>query len=89
MGYGMIAYFLVLDAPSRRVAGIAVCAAVALVVANCFGRLYLGTRFFSEIVSGVAAGSVWLCACLTGLEVARRRTARDRLTALSPERDRR
>jgi membrane-associated protein len=78
VGYGMIAYFLVLQAPSRRVATLVVCAAVALVIAICFGRLYLGTRFFSDIVSGVAAGSVWLCACLTGLEVARRRVERER-----------
>jgi undecaprenyl-diphosphatase len=89
VGYGMIAYVLVLYAPKRRLAGLAVCVATALVLANCFGRLYLGTRFFSEIVSGVAAGSVWLCACITGLEVARRRGARDRLTPRAPESDRR
>jgi membrane-associated protein len=89
VGYGMLAYFLILDAPSRRIVGVAVCAAIALVIANCFGRLYLGTRFFSEIVSGVAAGSVWLCACITGLEVARRRSARDQVAIRSLERDRR
>jgi undecaprenyl-diphosphatase len=47
------------------------------VVAICFGRLYLGTRYFSDIVSGLAAGGVWLSACITGLEVARRRADRD------------
>jgi len=49
-----------------------------LVLAICFGRLYLGTRYFSDIVSGLAAGGVWLAACITGLEVARRRSERER-----------
>jgi membrane-associated protein len=89
IGYGMIAYFLVLLAPSRRVANLAVCGGVVLVAAICFGRLYLGTRFFSDIVSGVAAGSVWLSACVTGLEVARRRAERERLTLRPSETDRR
>jgi membrane-associated protein len=89
VGYGMIAYFLVLQAPTRRTAILVVCAAVALVIAICFGRLYLGTRFFSDIVSGVAAGSVWLCACLTGLEVARRRSERERLLTREEGTDRR
>jgi membrane protein DedA with SNARE-associated domain len=89
VGYGMIAYFLVLEAPRRRAAYFIVCTAVALVIAICFGRLYLGTRFFSDIVSGVAAGSVWLCACITGLEVARRRGGRERLALRDAETNRR
>jgi undecaprenyl-diphosphatase len=48
-----------------------------LVTAICFGRLYLGEHYFSDIVSGLAAGGVWLAACLTGLEVARRRVEQD------------
>jgi membrane-associated protein len=89
VGYGMIAYFLVLHVPSRRAATLVVCAAIALVIAICFGRLYLGTRFFSDIVSGVAAGSVWLCACLTGLEVARRRAEREQIAVRDEGPDRR
>jgi undecaprenyl-diphosphatase len=50
---------------------------LVLVLAICFGRLYLGERYFSDIVSGLAAGVVWLAACITGLEVARRRGERD------------
>jgi undecaprenyl-diphosphatase len=89
VGYGMIAYFLVLHAPSRRAATAVVCAALAMVIAVCFGRLYLGTRFFSDVVSGIAAGSVWLCACVTGLEVARRRAERERLAIRTAGTDRR
>ena len=77
VGYGMLGYFVVLLVPSRRAAGLVVAATLALVLAICFGRLYLGTRYFSDIVSGLAAGGVWLSACITGLEVARRRAERD------------
>jgi membrane-associated phospholipid phosphatase len=54
-----------------------VVAIAILVLAISFGRLYLGTRYFSDVVSGLAAGGVWLAACITGLEVARRRSARE------------
>jgi len=76
VGYGMIGYFIALTAPGRR-ATTAVLALAILVLAICFGRLYLGTRYFSDVVSGLAAGGVWLAACITGLEVARRRAARE------------
>ena len=73
VGYGMIGYFLVLLLSGRRAAGTIVVATAVVVLAICFGRLYLGQRYFSDIVSGLAAGGVWLAACITGLEVARRR----------------
>ncbi len=76
VGYGMLGYFIVLLAPSRRAAALVVAGTLTLVLAICFGRLFLGTRYFSDIVSGLAAGGVWLSACITGLEVARRRTER-------------
>lgn len=79
VGYGMIAYFLILLSKGHRTqVFIALCAAT-LILMICFGRLYLGDRYFSDIVSGLAAGAVWLSACLTGLEVARRKgEARER-----------
>lgn len=77
VGYGMLGYFIVLLVPSHRAAVLVVTATLMLVLAICFGRLYLGTRYFSDIVSGLAAGGVWLSACITGLEVARRRSERD------------
>ena len=77
VGYGMLGYFIVLMSPSRRWAGLVVAGMSTLVLAICFGRIYLGTRYFSDIVSGLAAGGVWLSACITGLEVARRRSERE------------
>ena len=76
--YGMLCYFVIVWTRSRRTAPYLVGACLLLVAAICFGRLYLGTRYFSDIVSGLSAGGVWLCTCLTGLEVARRRAERER-----------
>jgi len=87
--YGMLAYFVVVLTRSRRAAPVVVAAFLALVVAICFGRLYLGTRYFSDVVSGLAAGGVWLSTCVTGLEVARRRMERERVGERILETDRR
>jgi membrane protein DedA with SNARE-associated domain/membrane-associated phospholipid phosphatase len=82
VGYGMIAYFLILLVRGHRTRVLIALCAVALILAICFGRLYLGDRYFSDVVSGLAAGAVWLSACLTGLEVARRKEeARERRAA--------
>ena len=73
VGYGMVAYFLILLARTHQMRVLIVLSAILLIIAISFGRMYLGVRYFSDIVAGLAAGSVWLAACLTGLEVARRR----------------
>ena len=73
VGYGMIAYFLILLVSSYRLRVAIASLMVMVVVAVSFGRLYTGSRYFSDVVVGMAAGGVWLAACLTGLEVARRR----------------
>jgi undecaprenyl-diphosphatase len=49
-----------------------VVAAVTLVLAIGFSRLYLGVLYFSDIIGMYAAGGVWLAACVTGIEIARR-----------------
>jgi membrane protein DedA with SNARE-associated domain len=82
VGYGMVGYFIALATSSRRATTTAVATLTLLVLAICFGRLYLGTRYFSDIVSGLAAGGVWLAACITGLEVARRRSSREERSGL-------
>src|SRR5260221_5385207 len=73
VGYGLVAYFIVLLVDGERIRMLVTLLALSLVLAVCFGRLYLGERYFSDIVSGLAAGGVWLSATLTGLEVALRR----------------
>jgi membrane protein DedA with SNARE-associated domain/membrane-associated phospholipid phosphatase len=73
IGYGMLAYLLVLFwAQRRRTQLIIVVVAALLTVAIGVSRLYLGVHYFSDVVAGYAAGLLWLSACLTGLEMARR-----------------
>jgi undecaprenyl-diphosphatase len=73
VGYGIMVYFVVCLTPSRLWRSLAVIVAATLVLAVGYSRLYLGLHFFSDVVGGLAAGAVWLTACITALEVARRR----------------
>ena len=75
VGYGMVAYFLILLVQNERARVVIAVAALLVVLAISFGRIYIGDRYFSDLVSGLAAGTVWLSACLTGLEVARRKAS--------------
>ena len=81
VGYGLIVYFVVMSTKSRAVRAAALMLGAALVVAIGLSRLYLGVHYFSDIVGGLAAGALWLTACLTGLEVARRKQVGDMLGA--------
>jgi undecaprenyl-diphosphatase len=73
IGYGLLAYLLVvLWVPRRSVQTAIVFGAALLIVAIGASRLYLGVHYFSDVVGGYAAGVLWLAACISGLEVARR-----------------
>jgi undecaprenyl-diphosphatase len=72
VAYGMLAYLLVRDPKGRPPRMAIVAGAVALVLLIGLSRMYLGVHYFSDVVGGYAAGMVWLAACITGLEVARR-----------------
>lgn len=73
VGYGMVAYFVVCLTSSRLWRTVVIVLAALLVVAVGYSRLYLGLHFFSDVIGGLAAGAVWLTACITALEVARRK----------------
>ncbi|MGV3569599.1 MAG: phosphatase PAP2 family protein [Ramlibacter sp.] len=47
-----------LRAPPRR--GLAVAAAMAMVLLVCFSRVYLGAHYLTDVVAGVAVGLAWL-----------------------------
>jgi undecaprenyl-diphosphatase len=73
VGYGMLAYLLVVFWARRRQVQLAIIAAAAvLIVAIGFSRLYLGVHYFSDVIGGYASGVVWLSTCMTALEIARR-----------------
>lgn len=71
--FGLLAYLLIRRTarPNSRIAiGVVT---VCLVGAIGFTRLYLGVHYFSDVIGGYAAGIVWLAACISGLEIVRRR----------------
>jgi undecaprenyl-diphosphatase len=73
IGYGMLAYLLVVLCVHRRRLQVAiVLGATLLITAIGLSRLYLGVHYFSDVVGGYAAGVLWLSTCISGLEVARR-----------------
>src|SRR5207245_9833154 len=72
IGYGMLAYVLVTLWAERSRAQVGIGGTAALLVAAIgMGRLHLGLHSFSDVVAGFAAGTVWLAACVSGVEVAR------------------
>ena len=76
VAYGMTAYFVIVlwlrDVPGRSVGTVA---AAILILAIGVSRLYLGVHYFTDVIAGYAAGAVWLSACVTGAEIARRQPA--------------
>ena len=73
VGYGMLAYVILLVAHGSRRTQLMVGGAAALMIAAIgLSRLYLGVHYISDVVGGYAAGLVWLSACVSGVEIARR-----------------
>lgn len=72
--YGMLAYFLVLALKTWRARTAVVFGTALLVLLIGFSRTYLGVHYLSDVVAGYAAGGAWLSACITGMELVRRRS---------------
>jgi membrane-associated phospholipid phosphatase len=75
IGYGMVAYLCVLFLPRPGLRYAALGCLAVIVVLIGFSRIYLGAHFFSDVLGGYTVGAAWLAACLTVLEVLRRRPA--------------
>src|SRR3954464_5676777 len=73
IAYGMLAYvFCVLGSWSQRRRVHIALVATLLILLIGWSRIYLGVHYFSDVIGGYAAGSIWLAACMSGIEVARR-----------------
>jgi membrane protein DedA with SNARE-associated domain/membrane-associated phospholipid phosphatase len=73
VAYGMLAYLLIREGYGRRRRLAVIACAALLILLIGLSRIYLGVHFFSDVIGGYAAGMVWLAACVSGLEVVRRR----------------
>lgn len=80
VGFGMLAYLLVASTRRRSVQVAAVVAALAIVAAIAVSRLFLGVHYISDASAGIAAGMLWLTACISGVEIAKA-SSNDRMTA--------
>lgn len=85
VGYGMLAYVLLLMGPRMsRVRLLIVTGLALLIVAIGVSRLYLGDHYFSDVVGGYAAGLLWLSACVSAVELARRWQRHRQVLSLNP-----
>lgn len=82
--YGMLAYFAVLALETWRARVAVVFASTLLVLLIGLSRMYLGVHYFSDVAAGYAAGGVWLCALITGAEVARRGKQNYKASGIGP-----
>ncbi|HXT17642.1 MAG TPA: bifunctional DedA family/phosphatase PAP2 family protein [Gemmatimonadaceae bacterium] len=73
LGFGMLAYLLYAAVKGAVMRMLIIILATALIVAIVTARLYLGQGYVSDVSAGVAAGFVWLAACISGIEIARQR----------------
>jgi undecaprenyl-diphosphatase len=70
--YGLLAYWLASALPRTR-RKVIFAAAVVLIGAIGYARIYLGVHYLSDVVAGYCAGFIWLIVCVTGYQFAERR----------------
>src|SRR5262249_56884002 len=76
IGYGLLAYVLVLLLPWRRAKAAVVVALAVLILGIGFSRIYLGAHWLTDVIGGFTLGACWLAVCVAILETFRRRPAR-------------
>jgi undecaprenyl-diphosphatase len=71
IGFGMLGYLLAAHRARRHRTRLAIVTVAALAAAAiALSRLALGVHYFSDVIAGLAAGTVWLSACTSAVEVA-------------------
>jgi undecaprenyl-diphosphatase len=80
VGYGMLAYLVLTESRHANTTRttVVLLTTFLLIVAIALSRLYLGVHYFSDVIGGFAAGSLWLSACVSGMGVVRGRQTRTR-----------
>jgi len=73
--YGLLAMYASVNARQRHAAGAAIAAAVSMVAAVCFSRVYLGLHYVSDVMGGIAEGVSWLALSVIASRYLRRRNA--------------
>lgn len=73
IGFGMLAYILILPLRSRLLSVLITFGMILLVILIGISRMALGVHFFSDVMGGFAAGGVWLALCITVLDQLSRR----------------
>jgi membrane-associated phospholipid phosphatase len=73
IGYGMLAYALILPQKRRPRRIVALVLMTGIVLGIGFSRIYLRAHWFSDVVGGWTIGIAWLFLCLSWLERQRRR----------------
>ena len=69
--YGIIAYVLVRVLPEGWRLGVVV-AATLIALTTASSRVFLRVHFASDVLAGLALGTVWLVACILSIELTRR-----------------
>lgn len=70
---GMLVYLTFGAVKATWARGVIVVAALTWTAGMGWSRMVLGAHYLTDVLAGFAAGMVWLAACVSGLEVARRR----------------
>ncbi|SDJ46156.1 phosphatase PAP2 family protein [Salimicrobium halophilum] len=74
--YGFLIYILGAQAIGRKWKWMINTLLVLIVLGISFSRVYLGVHYFTDIVSGIFLGCLWLLLCIIGVEVTLRRKAK-------------
>ncbi|HEX2621349.1 MAG TPA: phosphatase PAP2 family protein, partial [Phototrophicaceae bacterium] len=73
IAYGILAYLLWRETENRYLRILIVFAAILLIVLIGISRMALGVHYFSDVVGGFAAGSIWLGICIIAINLMQRR----------------